>query len=81
MAELIAEKRGPWTFEDLQSLPEALWRYEIVDGGLEMSPSPGVRHEVVLSLLSSRLNELLAPSRFALGPMSVNLHPSYPSPT
>lgn len=45
-----------------------------------MSPSPGVRHEVVSSLLSSRLNALLAPSCLALGPMSVNLHPSYRIP-
>lgn len=80
MAELIADKLGPWTFEDLQSLPESLWRYEIVDGALVMSTSPGMRHEVVGALLRARLNELVGPDHFTLGPISVNMHPSYRIP-
>lgn len=80
MSELAPEKIGPWTFEDLQALPESAWRYEIVDGSLVMSPSPGFRHEVVSALLLTRLNTILAPSRFVLGPMSVNMHPSYRIP-
>jgi Uma2 family endonuclease len=29
---------GPWTFDDLDQLPEDDWRYEVVDGALLMTP-------------------------------------------
>ena len=28
---------GPWTFDDLETLPDDGWRYEVVDGALLMT--------------------------------------------
>lgn len=80
MSEVITHKLGPWTFEDLQTLPESPWRYEIVDGGLEMSPSPSMRHQIVDRRLGMLLNTNIQPERYAFGPISVDMHPTYRIP-
>lgn len=81
MAEVL-EKPGPWTYEDLESIPEHLWaqwRFEIVDGGLVMSPSPRMPHETAVIRLAMVLNGLLEPERFAT-PAGVDMHPTYRIP-
>ncbi|MDO9455952.1 Uma2 family endonuclease [Nocardioides sp.] len=81
MVELVPEKVGPWTFDDLQSLPdESGWRYEIVDGALVVSPGPALRHEVVGELLRRCLREVLPPHVITVGPMAVDLEPTYRLP-
>ena len=81
MVELIPEKVGPWTFDDLERLPdESLWRYEIVDGALVMSPGPDRHHETVSALLRRALDDRLTPDLAVLGPIAVDLDPSYRLP-
>jgi len=81
VVELIAEKVGPWTFDDLQSLPdESGWRFEIVDGALVVSPGPALRHEVVGELLRRCLHAALPPHVITVGPMAVDLAPTYRLP-
>lgn len=38
---------GPWTFDDLDQLPEDDWRYEVVDGALLMTPPPTDFHQAL----------------------------------
>lgn len=38
---------GPWTFDDLEQLPDNGWRYEVVDGALLMTPPPTDFHQAV----------------------------------
>lgn len=67
---------GQWTFDGLRALPESAWRFEIVDGGLVMTPPPGRRHEVVSAGLRTELQRQLAPGHVVLGPLGVDLAPS-----
>lgn len=67
----------PWTFDDLLSLPESLWRYEIVDGGLLTTPPAGIWHEAVSVRLRDALSGTVPPTHVALGPIGVDLHPTY----
>ncbi|MFB9312924.1 Uma2 family endonuclease [Nocardioides plantarum] len=81
MVELIPEKVGSWTFDDLQALPdESAWRYEIVDGALVVSPGPALRHEVVGELLRGCLRRVLPAHVITIGPMAVDLEPTYRLP-
>lgn len=41
------DRPGPWTFDDLQELPEDDLRYEVVDGALLVSPAPTHFHQAV----------------------------------
>lgn len=41
------EHAGPWTFDDLEKLPDDGWRYEVVDGALLMTPPPTDFHQAV----------------------------------
>lgn len=43
----IADHPGPWRFDELASLPDDGRRYEVVDGGLLVTPPPGHRHQAV----------------------------------
>ncbi|MDQ3095708.1 MAG: Uma2 family endonuclease [Actinomycetota bacterium] len=78
VAELsLARRIEPWTFEDLQRLPESPWRFEIVDGGLVMTPGPGLRHEVVSDNLRAVMRTALGGRWRILGPQNLDLDPSY----
>lgn len=70
----------PWTFSDLHDLPYDGWRYEIVDGSLTMTPPPGVRHEFVSAQLLLILSRAVPGSHTVLGPVGLDLHPSYRTP-
>src|SRR5690606_23397629 len=70
----------PWTFSDLHDLPDDGWRYEIVDGSLTMTPPPGVRHEFVSAQLLLILSRAVPGSHTVLGPVGLDLHPSYRTP-
>lgn len=47
MAVAALEHSGPWTFDDLEQLPDNGWRYEVVDGALLMTPPPTDFHQAV----------------------------------
>ena len=78
----LLDLQQSWTFEDLQELSEDVdWRrYEIVDGALAVSPSPAYDHEVISALVRMRLQESVPPGYLVVGPMILDLHPSYPVP-
>ncbi|HET8581649.1 MAG TPA: Uma2 family endonuclease [Jatrophihabitans sp.] len=82
MAALAVEKHQVWTFEDLQALPEdADWRrYEIVDGALVVSPGVFTQHEFASARLRRLLDRAGLPAFETIGPMAVDLHPSYRIP-
>lgn len=57
---ILPLRPGGWTVDDLDLLPDdPPFRYELVDGGLLMTPPPGLRHDecamALLLLLSPRL--------------------------
>lgn len=67
----------PWTFEDLLALPESAWRYEIVDGALLMTPPAGIWHEAVSTTLRDIIKGSVGPGHMLLGPIGVDMHPTY----
>ncbi len=52
---------GEWTVGDLETLPEDGMRYEIIDGILQVSPSPVPVHQRVLFRLAVALNAVCRP--------------------
>jgi Uma2 family endonuclease len=50
-----------WTLADLDTLPDDGQRYEIVDGGLVVTPPPTQRHQVLANDLRDRLQAAAAP--------------------
>ncbi|MBW8090148.1 Uma2 family endonuclease [Streptomyces hygroscopicus subsp. hygroscopicus] len=57
----IDDHEGPWTVEDVLSLPEhpARARFEVVDGALMMSPAPSLAHQTVAYELHKQLEDSL----------------------
>jgi Uma2 family endonuclease len=49
--------KSPWTTDLLDALPESSERFEIIDGELFVTPSPGFAHQGVVLRLASRLLE------------------------
>src|ERR1041385_2733960 len=65
-AELPFHRRGPyrmgmpaqykkWTVELLDALPESNDRFELIDGELFVTPSPGYPHQSVVSRLAAQI--------------------------
>lgn len=80
MSQTVSPQRiDPWTFEDLEHLPEGN-RYEIVDGQLVMSPPPGVNHQYVAGTLRALLQEQLGDAFVVLEAVAIDLHPTYRIP-
>ena len=63
---------GPMTVRDLERMPEDGRRYELIDGTLVVSPSPGRRHQKIVARLYPVL-EAACPAEFdvALAPFAV----------
>ncbi|NJN94879.1 MAG: Uma2 family endonuclease [Anaerolineales bacterium] len=38
-------RQGDWTYQDWLNFPDDGWKYEIIDGVLQMSPPPSVNHQ------------------------------------
>lgn len=51
--------QGSWTYNDYAALPNEGKRYEIVNGVLYMSPSPGWTHQEIVFEIASYLREHL----------------------
>jgi Uma2 family endonuclease len=46
---------GPYTVEDLETMPDDGRRYELIDGELLVSPAPGTAHQRIAYLLAMTL--------------------------
>lgn len=79
---VLAQPHHVWTFEDLLALPGDFdpRSYEIVDGALVVSPSADVRHETISARLRRLLDRAALPHFEVIGPIAVDLHPSYRIP-
>lgn len=67
----------PLTAADLESLPDDGHRYELLDGTLLVTPSPGFSHQTVLGQLHLRLQAACPRDlRVILAPFAVLLTPS-----
>jgi Uma2 family endonuclease len=64
----------PFTVEDLERMPDDGRRYELLDGGLHVSPAPGAPHQKVVGQLVADLiaacpkNMVVFPAPFAVRP-------------
>lgn len=78
----VIQMRDVWTVEDLQALDLEDWgRYEIVDGALVVSPTPGVSHAYVLERLQAMLRDAASPDMAVLtSPVGVTFGRSYRIP-
>lgn len=62
-ASVLSVHPGPYALSDLEAMPEDGQRYELIDGGLHVTPAPTPRHQ----LAAGRLRTLLVaelPSEF-----------------
>ncbi|HWS83985.1 MAG TPA: Uma2 family endonuclease [Ktedonobacteraceae bacterium] len=69
-------QQGQWTYEDYAAIPEDGHRYEVVNGVLYMSPSPGVPHQGSVARFVHYLFahvELAGLGRVFSGPLDVEL--------
>jgi len=66
-----------YTVDDLETFPSDGNRYELLDGVLLVTPSPGFTHQLVASRLTQLLGAYLtaAGKAIVLGPGAVELHP------
>lgn len=68
---------GRWTFDDLLALPESDWRFEIIDGGLLMTPPPGLYHEGLWLKLRDLIKDAVPADHLVLGSPGIDMDPSY----
>jgi Uma2 family endonuclease len=66
MSVSLFHRRGPWTVDDLDDLPDDGNRYELVDGSLIVSPAPAKPHYRAVTRLH-RLLVVQAPKKYAVG--------------
>lgn len=72
----MALPRGPLTVDDLDAFPDDGHRYELMDGTLLVTPSPGAPHQVALGRLHLVLGNGLADGLVAmLGPYDYLISP------
>lgn len=48
-------EQGQWTYADWARLPEDGWRYEVLNGELQMAPPPNIMHQFASMSLSARM--------------------------
>jgi Uma2 family endonuclease len=56
-AEIVLGHDGPWTWDDLEELPETARWFEIVDGSLIVVAPPTTVHQVVVTELAMLLHQ------------------------
>ena len=49
-------EQGQWTYDDWLRLPTDTFRYEIIEGELFVSPSPGTNHQIAVSSLLAAMH-------------------------
>jgi Uma2 family endonuclease len=57
----VMPRRGDWTVDDLDHLPDDGLRYELVDGVLLVSPAPSAAHQRAVMQLFRLLDPLVSP--------------------
>ncbi len=80
MAAGAVREPDHWTFEAMQKLLEPGARYEVVDGSITMTPTPGVPHEAISAFLRWELESLVRPARTVIGPITVDMDPTFREP-
>ncbi|MGH9277840.1 MAG: Uma2 family endonuclease [Acidimicrobiales bacterium] len=56
MAVHLSDPARPFTYEDLEDLPEDGYRREIIGGSLIVTPAPNARHQLVVAQLLALLH-------------------------
>jgi Uma2 family endonuclease len=64
---------GPWTEPDLHLFPQDGHRYEIVDGGLHVTPPLGPTHESVVQALITTLRSAAPAGWWACGRLGIEI--------
>ncbi len=59
----MALPRGPLTVDDLDAFPDDGHRYELMDGTLLVTPSPGAPHQLALGRLHPDLGVTVDPAQ------------------
>lgn len=49
--------QGTWTYQDWLRFPDDGWKYEIIDGELNMTPPPGIGHQRSSIRLAARMHD------------------------
>lgn len=77
---MVAVTQGsPFTYDDLQGMPDDGHRYELLDGALLVTPSPGTAHQVCVGALYRLLHHhrrpghvvMIAPFDYVISPATV----------
>lgn len=71
--------RRDWTPDELLALPDDGYRYEIIDGGLAVSPPPSPRHQGVLARLARLLDERLPVGEHQIQGVGLAVHGRRPT--
>jgi Uma2 family endonuclease len=61
MSLALLHRAGPWSFDDLDQLPDDGRRYEVIDGALLMTPPPTDHHQAVSRRLFRQLDRQATP--------------------
>lgn len=61
VSAVAVEHVGPWTVEELFTLPEDGQRHELIDGSLLMTPAPVVAHQRASSRLWAAIDAVVPP--------------------
>jgi Uma2 family endonuclease len=75
----IYPQADPWTFEDLERLPDGP-HYEIIDGSLLVSPPPAAFHQRAAMQLRDQIQATLPDELEVLSPSGVDVAVSYLEP-
>ena len=79
MAMPMYVKDGDWTWDDLLDLPDE-YRYEIVNGALEVNALPTPWHEYFVAELHALLRAAAPSDLVVLGPVGVEMGRTYRGP-
>ena len=78
--DMVAMTHGsPYTYDDLQGMPDDGHRYEILDGALLVTPAPGAAHQVCVFAVGRLLHQyrrsgdvvMIAPFDYVVSPSTV----------
>ncbi|MFV9506775.1 MAG: Uma2 family endonuclease [Oscillochloridaceae bacterium umkhey_bin13] len=70
---------GQWTIADYERLPDDGLRYELINGGLRMTPAPNLAHQTTSGVLFYHLHQLIqlpGLGRVFAAPVDVELGPA-----
>jgi len=71
--ELWLDQDGPFTVDDLESLPDDEFRYELDDGVLIVSPMPSMYHQIAVGKLQELLGAACPPGLIVVPGAGINI--------